>query len=540
MSSMRTEVQGYEPPRSASSPTTLADAWRERVSAQPDRPALAYRGRRWSAADLDGDVTALAAALAERGVRAGDRVGIHLQNVPAFPTTLLALWRLGAAGVLLNPMYRGRELHHLLADSGAVGVVAATHELPELRPAADGTAVAWWLGVEEADRRGEIPAPDPARSLAQTLAEAVPAHTGPVDPVTPPAAVRPGDLALLTYTSGTPGPPKGAMNTHANVLATTDAFGAWTGLGADDVVYAAAPLFHITGAVATAALALVAGSTLALSGRFDPADAVATIEAERATYTIASITAFHALEQVEHARRRHLASLRAVYTGGAPVPQASLDRFRDRFGIDVHNVYGMTESTSAVVAVPLGTAAPVDPLTGAVAIGRALPGVTVEVVTEEGGPAATGEPGELVVSGPSVIPGYWNQPDATATTLPGGRLHTGDVVVLDDQGWIYLVDRLKDQINVSGYKVWPREVEDVLYEHPAVHEAAVVGRPDPYRGEVVTAYVVLAAGRTATVDELVAHARTRLAAYKAPRELHLVAVLPKTATGKIRRDGLRG
>lgn len=503
------------------SPVSLTAAWRARVRARPDRVALSHRGRRWSTAELDADAAALATLLAARGVRAGDRVALHLQNVPAFPLALLALWRLGAVGVLANPMYRDRELHHLLADSGAVGVLTAADDVAALTPAAEGTAVGWWLGVQDDD---------------PTLAGLTAAHAGAV---VPEADVGPGDLAMLTYTSGTTGPPKGAMNTHANVLATVERFGAWIDLTEDDVVYAAAPLFHITGAVLAGALGLAGSATLALSGRFDPADAVTTIEAEGATFTIASITAFHAIEQVAWARRSHLASLRAAYTGGAPVPQASLDRFRDRFGIAVHNAYGMTESTSAVVAVPLGVAAPVDPASGAVAIGRALPGVGIEVVTPEDAPVAPGEPGELVLTGPQVVPGYWADPDATERTMPAGRLHTGDVVVVDGHGWIYLVDRLKDQINVSGYKVWPREVEDVLYEHPAVHEAAVVGRPDEYRGEAVVAHVVLAAGRTATEQELIAHTRSRLAAYKAPREVHLVAELPKTATGKIRRDDLR-
>lgn len=502
-------------------PTSLAAAWRARVRADPGRVALSHRGRRWTAAELDADATALAAALAGRGVGPGDRVALHLQNVPAFPLALLALWRLGAVGVLANPMYRDRELHHLLADSGAVGVIASTTDLDALGEAAAGTDVDWWLGVADED---------------PTLGDVVGEHVGALVAEHESAL---HDVALLTYTSGTTGPPKGAMNTHGNVLATVERYAAWIELTEDDVVYAAAPLFHITGAVASAALALAGGATLALSGRFDPADAVRTIEAEAATFTIASITAFHAIEQVEWAERRHLESLRAAYTGGAPVPQASLDRFRERFGIAIHNAYGMTESTSAVIAVPLGVAAPVDPASGAVAIGRALPGVVVEVVTDAGSPAAPGEPGELVLSGSQVVPGYWRNPEATARTMPEGRLHTGDVVVADADGWIYLVDRLKDQINVSGYKVWPREVEDVLYEHPAVHEAAVVGRPDDYRGEAVVAHVVLAAGRQATPEALIAHARARLAAYKAPREVHLVAELPKTATGKIRRDDLR-
>ncbi len=199
----------------------------------------------------------------------------------------------------------------------------------------------------------------------------------------------------------------------------------------------------------------------------------------------------------------------------------------------------MTETTSAVIAVPPGDRAPVHLPSGTLSIGKPLPHLTARVVDPHGDPVPSGEQGELELSGPQVVPGYWGKPEATRQTMPEGRLRTGDVAVIDEQGWVYLVDRLKDQINVSGYKVWPREVEDALYEHPAVLEAAVVGQPDAYRGETVVAYVSLKAGLHATTEELIAFARDRLAAYKCPREVHFLADLPKTQSGKIRRAELR-
>jgi long-chain acyl-CoA synthetase len=231
--------------------------------------------------------------------------------------------------------------------------------------------------------------------------------------------------------------------------------------------------------------------------------------------------------------------MKSVYSGGAPIPPSTIDRFRERFRIYIHNVYGMTETSTAVIAVPQGAEAPVDEASGTLSIGVPLPALEVRVVDASDQPVGPGEQGELVLRGPQVVPGYWHKPEATASTMPEGWLHTGDGAIMDEAGWVYLVDRLKDQINTSGYKVWPREVEDALYAHPAVHEVAVVGQPDSYRGETVVAYVSLKAGRSATEDELIAFTRERLAAYKRPRAIHAVSDLPKTQTGKIRRNVLR-
>jgi long-chain acyl-CoA synthetase len=223
------------------------------------------------------------------------------------------------------------------------------------------------------------------------------------------------------------------------------------------------------------------------------------------------------------------------------VSPAVVERFRQATGATIHNVYGLTETTSPSHLTPLGARSPVDPQTGALSVGIPVPGARVQVVDlESRAELPPGEVGEIAIEGPMVVPGYWENDEATAQTMPGGRLYTGDVGVMNDDGWFFVIDRSKDQINASGFKVWPREVEDVIYEHPAVREAAVVGVPDPYRGETVKAFVSLRSGETTTADDLVAHCRERLAAYKCPRQIEFVEELPKTPTGKVLRRELRG
>ncbi|MDX2355866.1 class I adenylate-forming enzyme family protein [Dietzia sp. PP-33] len=526
--------------------TTLVDAWRARVDHGADRTAIAYFDATLSAREVDQMSDALGAALQDRGVGAGDRVGIHLQNIPQYAIALLALWKIGAAAVVLNPMYFGRELRLPVEDSGAVGIIATDRDAPAIRESVEGTDARWILSTSERDLQTR----DDPRAFA-TDGSATPAPVDAADgdllalvrefsgrtPV--PVTVSPDDLALLTYTSGTTGPPKGAMNSHANVVAVSRSFADFAGVAAGDVVLAIAPLFHITGAVINATLALLGDTTLVFAGRFRPEVVLDAFREHGVTYTIGSITAYNALMRLDQAGPEHFASVKTLYSGGAPIPPSTVDRFEERFGHYIHNGYGMTETTSGVIAVPPGLRAPVDESSGTLSIGVPLPGIDASVVGVDGREVPAGQQGELVLSGPQVVSGYWRNDEATASTMPGGRLHTGDVAVMDEAGWVYLVDRLKDQINASGYKVWPREVEDALYEHDAVFEAAVVGLPDEYRGEKVVAFVSLKAGRTAPEDELISFAATRLAAYKRPTEVHVIGELPKTQTGKIRRRELR-
>lgn len=521
---------------------SLVAAWAARVARNPDTPALRYFDGVMSAQEVDAASDSLAAAFEARGTGRGDRVGVYLQNVPQYALVLLALWKLGATALGLNPMYRRQELRRIIDDARAVGVVCADTDAEETLETLAGSTVRWLISTSALDYQSRndprvfatteraIPAPD--GDLVALIEEFAGARPTPV-------GLSRDDVAFLTYTSGTTGPPKGGMNTHGNVLSVVTTCAAWTGVSDGDVVLAVAPLFHITGAVVNATISLLTDTTLVLAGRFHPQVALEAFAEHGVTFTIGSITAYNAIYELPEAEPQHFSSVKTLYSGGAPIPPATVERFQERFGVYIHNGYGMTETTSAVIAVPPGRRAPVHQPSGTLSIGMPLPHLTARVVDIHGRPAPAGEQGELELSGPQVVPGYWEKPDATRRTMGGGRLRTGDVAIIDEQGWVYLVDRLKDQINVSGYKVWPREVEDALYEHPAVHEAAVVGEPDEYRGESVVAYVSLKSGASLTQEELIAFSRDRLAAYKRPRRIRFVADLPKTQSGKIRRAELR-
>jgi long-chain acyl-CoA synthetase len=484
----------------------------------PDAVAVHYFDDALTHRELDGRSGAFGAALVERGVARGDRVALYLQNVPEFLVAVLATWKAGAIAVPVNPMLKEREVRTLLDDCEPVALVTLESLWRDVgRAAVVGTSV-----------RTVVTTPE-----VQQLARA---HAGqsPPDP-----GLGPDDIAFLTYTSGTTGPPKGAMNTHANVVFSSQTYRDWVGVGSDDVILGVAPLFHITGLIAHIGLALLTGASLVLSYRFDPELALELVERHGVTYTTGAITVFIALMDAAGAGERDTSSLRTIVSGGAPIAPATVEAFEARFGVYIHNIYGLTETTSPSHCVPIGTRAPVDPASGALSVGVPVYGTVVRVVDEDGSELAPGEVGELVTSGPQVVPGYWGRPEESERAIPGGTLHTGDVGFMDADGWFYVVDRKKDQINAAGYKVWPREVEDVLYGHPAVREAAVVGVPDAYRGETVKAFVSLRPGAHADADELIAFCRERMAAYKYPRLVELVDELPRTASGKVLRRVLR-
>jgi len=508
----------------------------------PDAVAIRYFDGTITMRELDQLSDAFANALLARGFTRGDRLAVYLQNVPQFVIAMVATWKAGGIMVSVNPMSRQRELAYLLQDSGAkvlvcleslygavardvvadsaVELVVTTSEL-EHQTRADERLFG---GVERVRHDGTL-----------DMAELVEAHRGQAPP-----AVSYGrdDVAFLTYTSGTTGRPKGAMNTHGNVVFNAQVYRDWVGLGPSDSVLGIAPLFHITGLLGHIAVALLVPMPLVLAYRFEPGVVLDVLAEHRPTFTIGSITVFIALLNAPGFQRDHFASFRTIYSGGAPIPPSVTDRFEEATGVYIHNAYGLTETTSPSHCTPRGVRSPVDPTSGALSVGVPVYGTVVRIV-EGGQELPPGEIGEIVTEGPQVVAGYWGKPEETAHALPGGRLHTGDVGFMDADGWFYIVDRKKDMINASGYKVWPREVEDVLYEHPAVREAAVVGVPDEYRGESVKAFVSLKPGAQATVDELIAHCKERMAAYKYPRQVEFIDELPKTVTGKILRRELR-
>ncbi|MGZ4517665.1 MAG: class I adenylate-forming enzyme family protein, partial [Mycobacteriaceae bacterium] len=369
------------------------------------------------------------------------------------------------------------------------------------------------------------------------FSEVIARHHGQVPP---PVQFGLDDVAFLTYTSGTTGVPKGAMNTHRNVVFTAQVYRDWMGLRADGSIFGMAPLFHITGLIGHVAVSLLTPMPLVLAFRFEPQVVLDALRECRPTFTIGAITALNALIGAPEFSKDAFSSFEVIYSGGAAISPTAEKAFLAATGKQVHNAYGLTETTSPMTATPFGAPSPVDPTSGALSVGVPVPNTIVRIVGDDGADVPLGEVGEIVAQGPQVVAGYWGKPDETAANLPGGALKSGDVGFMNPEGWVFIVDRKKDMINASGYKVWPREVEDVLAEHPAVREAAVVGVPDEKRGETVKAYVSIKPGATVTPEELIAHCKERMAAYKYPRIVVLLDELPKTATGKILRRELRG
>lgn len=517
---------------------------RASVARAPGRDLVRYFDTGLTVSRIDELSGALASGLAQLGARRGDRVALYLQNVPQFVIALLAIWKLGSIAVPCNPMLRERELVSQLRDCEAVGIVALESLYRDpLAAALPQTDVRFAVTTSELDlidgKPPEILAGvkrDRSRD-SHDLLELAAAHAG-ADPAD--VDLRPDDVAILTYTSGTTGPPKGAMNTHRNVVFTSRVFRDWLHVTDEDVILGIAPLFHITGLIAHIGLALSVPVPLVLAHRFDPAETCRLIERHRATVTVAAITAYLALLRDAALERHDVSSLRKAYSGGGPIPPAAVDDFERRTGIVIRSAYGLTETTSPTHLTPLRRRAPTDPATGALAVGIPVFNTTMRILDDDGRPLPVGELGEVAITGPQVVPGYWNKPEDSAHAIRNGELRTGDVGKIDADGWLYIVDRKKDLIVASGYKVWPREVEDALYEHPAVHEAAVVGAPDEYRGETVRAFVSLAPGESATAEELIRFCRDRMAAYKCPRTVEVVDELPKTLSGKILRRELRG
>jgi long-chain acyl-CoA synthetase len=534
---------GRSPSLTVEHPTALA-MFQDAARRAPDRRVLQYFDGSMTMRELDVQSDALASALQEGGFGPGDRLAIYLQNVPQWVVTLVAVWKAGGTVVAVNPMNRERELTYLLQDSGARVLVCHPDLYDSVaRPVLPGTAVERVLTTSQLEQQTR----DDPRLFAG-LARSVPAGTESLADLVEqargrrpaPVAVGPDDVAVLTYTSGTTGVPKGAMNTQANISFTSQVYRDWVGLDAQDVVLGAAPLFHITGLIGALGVSLLLPATLVLAYRFHPGVVRDVIVESRPTFTIMAITAFGALMNLDGVRREDFQSLRKVYSGGAAIAPAMVEKVRDQLGLDVHVAYGLTETTSPSHLQPLGVPGPVDPTSGALTVGIPVHDTVVRIVDEAGQALPPGEVGEIETEGPQVVPGYWGKPEATAESLPGGRLRTGDVGFMSPEGWFFIVDRKKDMINAAGYKVWPREVEDVLYTHPAVREAAVVGVPDEYRGETVKAYVSARAGATIDPAELIAYCKERMAAYKYPRQLVVLEELPKTVTGKILRRELRG
>lgn len=470
-------------------------------------------------------VHSVAAGFRRLGVGRGHRVALALPNGPELIMCFYASWLLGATVVPVNPALTERELARQAADAGARLLVATASG------ATVATAVASRLGIAPvvagASRSRIPPGTLPFEDLVEDGGQRVsPASIDPAD-----------DVAVLLYTGGTTGAPKGAMLTHRNLVANTIQFAEWYAFEpGGETCIGALPMFHSGGMAGVMNVPLYAGSTILVFRRFNPVTVARAVERFRATRLFGVPTMFIALLNHEESRRADYASLRACRTNAAPLPTRVKAAFDELVGHEVLiEGYGLTETSPLTHANPLQRAKPGS-------IGIPLPDTDAKVVhLESGADLPAGESGELVIRGPQVMKAYWNRPEETAQAMAGGWFHTGDVARMDDEGYFIIVDRKKDQINTAGFKVWPREVEEVLYAHPAVGLVAVVGEPDAYRGEVVKACVVLKEEQRGRVSEaeLVAHCKEHLATYKVPRIVEFRNQLPVSTTGKMVRRALR-
>jgi len=517
----------------------------------PDKPAYLFLGRSLSYSQLQAQAQAVAGWLYSAGVRKGDRVGLYMQNCPQFVAAFYGILRANAVVVPVNPMNKADELAHVVTDSQA-RVFITSADLVTVLAAAD-------RALPEDARLTQV--------LVTRWADAMPA--GPLDPAEAPAAaieawlrldpppppgggttyarwldiveqalpapvhdVGPDDLALLPYTSGTTGLPKGCMHTHGTVMANSVGI-QWTHGGPEAVILGALPMFHITGLVGLACTAVYAGSTVVLLPRWDRELAARLIARHRVTHWTCIPTMIIDMFGSPDFKSFDLRSLKSLTGGGAAMPAAVAQRLDEQYGLSFAEGYGLTETAAATHANP-----PERPKLQCLGIpvfgvdSRVIDPVTLQQVPP-------GEVGEIVSHGPMVFKGYWGQPGATAEAfieIEGRRyFRTGDLGRVDDEGYFFITDRLKRMINASGYKVWPAEVEAMLYRHPAVHEACVIAAKDAYRGETVKAVVVLRAEARGKVREqdITDWAHEHMASYKVPRIVRFVDALPKSGSGKV-------
>jgi long-chain acyl-CoA synthetase len=504
------------------SQTTLAELVADVAQRDGDKPAIVFQDQPISYAQLHGLIERAANALAARGVRHGDRVAVMLPNIPQFVVAYYAVARLGAVVVPVNVLYKAEELAYILGDSEAKALIVFEGFWAQAAEALAGAPA-----VEHVVVVGQGEAPAGATSWNALLDPAIPQREA--------AEVKPEDVAVICYTSGTTGRSKGAMLTHRNFIANCEQFSELPLLEIreSDVSLLVLPLFHIFAMNVGMNATLRVGGTLVLVIRFEPVPVLEQIQKYRCTTFLGAPPMYVAWVHTPGLEGYDLSSLRVVVSGAAALPMQVLQRFEQLTGLRIQEGYGLTET--APVTHSNAAAPRIKPGT----IGLPIPGVEARVVDDWDRDVPLGAEGEIVVRGDNVMAGYWRKSEETAEALRGGWFHTGDIATVDEEGYYTIVDRKKDMINAGGFKIWPREVEEVLYKHPAVQEAAVVAMPDAYAGERPLAYVALKQGQGATAEELTAYCKEHLASFKAPTQVMFRAELPKLPTGKVLRRVLR-
>jgi long-chain acyl-CoA synthetase len=520
---------------------SLIDILRVAAADVPDRPATAFLGAQLTYAEIKERSDRLATALARSGIVKGDRVGIMLPNCPQYLIAVFAILRIGGIVVNVNPLYTPREIAVVAQDSGMRLLIVLDLLAPQALAVRAQTRIERVIVTSAGEysiAAAECPALDGTERLCDVLASVQ-------EPQLPRVTIDPEhDVAVLQYTGGTTGTPKGAMLTHynifANVVQSTTLITPSLHRG-DERFLLVIPFFHVYGFTVGLMSGAWLGAQQILIPKYDVDAVLKAVRDYRPTYFPAVPTIYISLLNHPHAREYGIDKIRAFNSGSAPLPVEVLDQFETMTGGTLCEGYGLSEAS------PVTHTSPTLSVRKPGSIGIPLPDTDMTIVDLETGTREVplGEEGELCIAGPQVMKGYWNQPQETATALrthADGRLwlHTGDVARMDEDGFSYIVQRKKDMVIVGGYNVYPTEVEGVLFTHPAVMEAAVIGVPDPYRGEVVKAFVVLKPGAACTLEDLRAHCTANLAEFKRPVHLEIRETLPKSAVGKVLRRVLRG
>ena len=503
----------------------------------PRKTAVQFFDTALSYAELLDEVARMAGHLQAQGVARGDRVLVVSQNCPQYIVAYLAILRADACLVPVNAMLLEDEIRHIVQDSGAVAAFVGQELLPNIAPLLGTSGLKHLVVHAYGDAlSGDTSAlPDwlRARSDATPLPAGAVRWQAALDgaPAPRPHAAGPDDLCMLPYTSGTTGAPKACVHTHRTVSTAFVGTALWRSLTQESVFLSVAPLFHLLGLQGNVNAAMFVGGTIVLLPRWDRAHAADMVEQHRVTHWSAPpamLVDFFAQPGIE---QRDLTSLRLVTGGGAAVPKQVATLLMERYGLEFIEGYGLTETASFLCSNPVSKPKPL-------CLGLPTFGVDLRIVDPETlQPVAQGEMGEIVVHGAQVMLGYWNQPDANAQTfivIEGKRfMRTGDLASMDEEGYVFMRDRLKRMINASGYKVWPAEIEAMLNQHPAVLEACVIAVPDAKRGETVKAVIALRSGATESEADLLAWCKANMATYKAPRLVQIVPSLLKGPTGKI-------
>jgi long-chain acyl-CoA synthetase len=491
----------------------------------PGKLAVALDDNRLRYAELNGAANKLANALKSIGVQPGDKVALMLPNTPHFPICYYAILKAGAIVVPLNVLFKQNELQYHLEDSDAVALIAWEGFLAEALPGFQRAETCHTLMVVQAPGSGAA-LPEGATSFNQAMAD----HAATFET----APTMPDDTAVILYTSGTTGRPKGAELTHFNMF-----FNAMVSaekllnVTADDTFLATLPLFHSFGQTAVMNVALYLGATITMLPRFDPVKAAEIIQRDKVTVFEGVPTMYFYLLNHPEVASYDLSSLRRCVSGGSAMPVEVMHAFNKRHNVAIIEGYGLSETS------PVACFNHLDRPAKPGSIGTPIWGVEMAVMSPEGRPAPQGELGEIAIRGHNVMKGYYKRPEATAEAIRNGWFFSGDLGRQDEEGAFFIVDRVKDMIIRGGFNVYPREIEEVLYAHPAVAEAAVIGVPDEALGEEIKAVVALKPGQSVTPQELIDYCKERLAAYKYPRTVELRESLPKTATGKILKRELK-